>query len=241
MLRYCSFVTFYSFGLADAMRVLIGCEESTTIRTAFEVKGHDAWSCDLKVAPGKHIQNDILEVMQDDWDLFICHPPCTYLCSSGIHWRTVRPEREFLANEAKKFARKLWEAPIGMIALENPIGRLIEELGQASQIIQPYQFGEDASKATCLWLKELLPLKSTKIIEPNNRCKCEINWPEPKWCNFCGERTVKRWSNQSFKGQSRLGPSEQRSTIRSKTYNGIALAMAEQWSINDWLQSKEIF
>lgn len=142
----------------------------------------------------------------------IAHPPCTYLTVSGLHWNKRNPERAALTEEALDFVRLLLDAPIKHIALENPIGCISSRIRPPDQIIQPYQFGEDASKATCLWLKNLPPLQHTKYVEP---------------------RIVdgkKRWSNQTDSGQNRLGPSPDRWKIRSKTYQGIADAMADQWS-----------
>jgi hypothetical protein len=143
------------------------------------------------------------------WDLMIAHPPCTYLCSSGLHWNKRRPERAMQTEDALDFVRILLDAPIPHIALENPIGCISTRIRPPKQTIQPWQFGHAESKATCLWIKNLPPLEPTKIIAK----------PE------CGH-----WANQTPSGQNKLGPSEQRWKIRSVTYKGIADAMAEQWS-----------
>lgn len=196
------------------MKVLIGCEFSGRVRDAFRTRGHDAWSCDLLPAEGDptyHRQQDVLTLLDEGWDLAIFHPPCTYLCGSGLHWNKRRPERARLTEDALDFVSKLLNAPIGKIALENPIGILSTRIRRPDQIIQPYQFGEDASKATCLWLKDLPHLQETKRVPP---------------------RVVdgkKRWANQTDSGQNRLGPSDDRWKLRSATYQGIADAMAAQW------------
>lgn len=195
------------------MRVLVACEYSGRVRDAFLARGHDAMSCDLlpTEAPGPHYQGDVFDIINDGWDLMIAHPPCTYLCSSGLHWNKRRPERAALTEEALAFVSRLLDAPIKRIALENPIGCIGTRIRKPEQIIQPWMFGDDASKATCLWLKGLMPLYPTNIVEP---------------------RIVdgkKRWGNQTDSGQNKLPPSEDRWKIRSETYLGIANAMASQW------------
>jgi hypothetical protein len=188
----------------------VACEFSGAVRDAFRALGHDAWSCDLlpAEAPGPHIQGDVLQALGEGWDLMIAHPPCTYLASSGLHWNTRRPERAALTEEALAFVLALADAPIPRIAVENPIGCLSTRWRKPDQIIQPWQFGHDASKATCLWLKGLPPLQPTDVLP--------------------GGRTARR-ANQTASGQNRLGPSPTRWKERSVTYAGIARAMAEQW------------
>ena len=196
------------------MRVLVACEYSGVVRDAFIRAGHDAMSCDLLDSEsdfGPHHTGDVLNVLNEGWDLMIAHPPCTYLCSSGLHWNKKRPERAALTEEALEFVKKLWLANIGKIAIENPIGCLSTRLCKPTQIIQPYNFGHDASKSTCLWLKNLPKLKMTDYIPPRI---------------VSGKR---RWGNQTDSGQNRLGPSEDRWKLRSITYFGIAEAMASQW------------
>jgi hypothetical protein len=195
------------------MRVLIACEYSGTVRDAFRAAGHDAMSCDLLPTdkPGPHYQGDVFDIIRDNWDMMIAHPPCTYLCSSGLHWNKRRPERAAQTEAALAFVEALLDAPIPRIALENPIGCIGTRIRKADQTIQPWQFGHDASKATCLWLKNLPPLTPTQIIAPrliNGR---------------------KRWGNQTDSGQNKLPPSADRWKIRSATYQGIADAMAAQW------------
>jgi hypothetical protein len=146
------------------------------------------------------------------WDLAIFHPPCTYLTSSGLHWNKRNAEREQKTLESLDFVRMLLSLPIQRIALENPIGRIGTAIRKADQVIQPYDFGHDASKATCLWLKGLPLLRPTFLVPPR----------------IVGNK--RRWANQTDSGQNKLGPSEDRWKIRSYTYPGIASAMAQQWS-----------
>lgn len=198
------------------MNVRIVCESSGVVRRAFRARGHNARSCDLLPAVDGsefHDQCDAREVLYDGWaDLLIAHPPCTYLAVSGMH-RTVRGLRDpRLTEDALAFVRLLLDAPIPCIALENPVSVISTRIRKPSQIIQPYQFGHDASKATCLWLKNLPLLKPTAYVEP-------------RWVNG-----KPRWSNQTDNGQNRLPPSEDRWRLRSETYAGIAAAMAAQWS-----------
>ena len=196
------------------MRVLVACEYSGTVRDAFIAAGHNAMSCDLLPTdqPGNHYQGNVLDILDQDWDLMIAHPPCTYLCSSGLHWNKKQPERELKTTEAVEFVRLLLSAPIPLIALENPVGRISTAIRKPDQYIQPHQFGADASKKTGLWLKGLPKLEPTEMVEP-------------RWVN--GKA---RWSNQTDGGWNRLPPSEDRWKLRSTTYEGIARAMAEQWS-----------
>lgn len=196
------------------MRVLIACEYSGTVRDAFRAMGHDAWSCDLLATdadPAFHYQGDVSDIINDGWDLMVAHPPCTYLCSSGLHWNKRVPGRAQLTEDALDFVRFLLEAPIPRIALENPIGCISTRIRKPDQTIQPWQFGHDASKATCLWLKNLPKLTPMNIVEPR----------------IVGGK--KRWANQTDSGQNRLPPSDDRWKIRSETYAGIAKAMAGQW------------
>lgn len=197
------------------MRVLVACEFSGTVRDAFTRRGHYALSCDLlpTESPGPHYQGDVRDVLGGDWDLMIAHPPCTYLSSSGLHWNKRRPERAVCTEEAIAFARLLWKAPISRICVENPIGCLSTRMAKPTQIVQPHQFGHDASKATCLWLKGLPALVPTEHVPPR------MVDGKP------------RWANQTDSGQNRLGPSADRWALRSLTYPGLAEAMADQWSL----------
>lgn len=216
-------------------RVLIGCESSGIVRDAFSAIGCKAWSCDLLPTerPGNHIQGDVLEVMDEDWDLFIVHPSCQYLSSSGLHRNKNNPERTAKTEEAVEFAKKVFAAKSKRVCMENPVGRLGTTIGKASQIIQPYNFGHDASKTTCLWLRGLPLLTPTKFIEPRWVC-CGETLPEGvgKYCcpNCNGEnKPLQRWANQTDSGQNRLSPSADRWKDRSRTYQGIADAFADQW------------
>lgn len=142
------------------MKVLIACEFSGVVRDAFLARGHDAMSCDLlpSVTPGPHHVGDVREILGDGWDLMIAHPPCTYLSSSGMHWTTRGLRDPQLTEDALDFVRALLDAPVPRIALENPIGCISTRIRKPDQIIQPWQFCHDASKATCLWLKGLAHL-----------------------------------------------------------------------------------
>ena len=199
-----------------AMRVLVACEFSGTVRRAFANRGHECYSCDLLPAEDderdRHLLCDVSDILQPNrWDLMIAHPPCTYLSVSGLHWNKRRPERAELTERALEFVLRLLEAPIPRIALENPIGVISTRIRPPDQIIQPHQFGHDASKATCLWLKGLPKLQPTGLVLPRM-----VNGRP-------------RWGNQTDSGQNRLGPSEDRWKLRSITYTGIAEAMSEQW------------
>ena len=196
------------------MNILVACEYSGTVRDAFIRAGHTAMSCDLLPtdAAGPHYQGDVFDIINDGWDMMIAHPPCTYLCSSGLHWNKRIPNRQAQTDDALEFVRRLLDAPIEKIALENPIGCISTQIRKPNQTIQPWQFGHDASKSTCLWLKNLPLLVATDAIAPR--------LVEGK----------KRWANQTDSGQNRLPPSEDRWKIRSETYRGIADAMAAQWS-----------
>jgi hypothetical protein len=188
----------------------VACEFSGVVREAFRRRGHDAWSCDLLPAEDGskfHLRGDVRDYL-GSWDLMIAHPPCTYLASSGLHWNLRRPDRAVLTEEALVFVRELLDAPIQKIVLENPVGCISTRIRKPDQIIHPWQFGEDASKATCLWLKNLPPLTPTNELS--------------------GGRKARR-ANQTPSGQNKLGPSPNRAKERSRTYQGIADAMAEQW------------
>jgi site-specific DNA-cytosine methylase len=196
------------------MRVLVACESSGVVRRAFASRGHDAWSCDLLPADDaaeNHLLGDVREHCGAGWDLMIAHPPCTYLSVSGMHWtrRGLRDPR--LTEDALDFVRLLMAAPIPKIAIENPVGVISTRIGKPTQIVQPYQFGDDASKKTALWLKNLPPLRPTAFVEPR----------------IVNEKP--RWANQTDSGQNRLAPSPDRWKKRSETYAGIAAAMADQW------------
>jgi hypothetical protein len=196
------------------MRVLVACECSGEVRNAFSALGHDAYSCDIKPSEtlGNHIQGDVSNVLNQHWDLIIAHPPCTYLCVSGLHWNNKRPERAQKTMEALEFAKLFFNHPCEKIAIENPVSCISSKIRKPDQIIQPYDYGHDASKKTCLWLKGLPLLKATG-----------------PYVNPRLVKGKKRWSNQTDSGQNKLPPSDNRATLRSATYSGIAQAMANQW------------
>lgn len=193
------------------MRVLVACEYSGAVRNTFAALGWDAWSCDLLPtdAPGQHFQGDVRTMLTQKWDILLAFPPCTYLCSSGMHW-TVRGLRDpQLTEDALDFVKLLMDADVKHVAIENPVGAISTRIRKPDCIIHPWQHGHPESKTTCLWLKNLPALKPTNVIEkPANG----------------------RWENQCANGQNKLAPSPDRWKKRSKTYQGIADAMAEQWS-----------
>lgn len=195
------------------MKILLGCEESDTVRSEFEKLGHDAWSCDLIPSRNpdnkKHIQGDVLSVLDDGWDMAIFFPPCTYLTVSANKWYKDQPkrksgvlvgaERREARRQATNFFMELANCEIPKIAIENPIGIMSSFWRKPDQIIQPWQFGHGETKATCLWLKRLPLLSPTNIVDG---------------------REQKIW---------KMTPSADRARERSKTFQGIAKAMAQQW------------
>lgn len=197
------------------VKVLVACEYSGVVRDAFLARGHGAMSCDLlpTEVEGPHYQGDVRDVLHDGWDLMIAHPPCQYLASSGLHWNKRVPGRAEKTEDALAFVALLLDAPIPRIALENPVGCISTRIRRPDQVIQPYQFGADASKSTCLWLKNLVPLRPTNYVAPR-----VVNGRP-------------RWGNQTDSGQNKLAPSDTRWKDRSRTYPGIAAAMADQWGL----------
>jgi len=191
------------------MRVLVACEFSGVVRDAFRKRGHDAVSCDLLPSErsGPHIQDDVLNHLEG-WDLIIAHPPCTHLSKAGAaHWKR-KPAH--LQVEAIAFVLKLMRAPAQRIAVENPVGKLNTAVRKPDQIIHPYQFGEPWMKETCLWLKGLPLLLATAMIEPKG------NWVRP------GNIRNRRFNRQPEGAKCDVKE-------RSRTFQGIADAMAEQW------------
>ena len=192
------------------MKVLVACEYSGIVREAFALKGHDAWSCDLLSTDqpsDKHIQGDVLEIINNDWNLIIAHPPCTHLSVSGAA-RWAEKVADGRQQAAIKFVEDIWNANCPFIAIENPVGALSSrsKLGKATQYIQPYEFGHAEQKKTGLWLKGLPKLIPTDVIDVSNL-------PD----------------NQRQRLHY-LPPSKDRWKIRSTTFQGIANAMADQWS-----------
>lgn len=195
--------------MPTTLRVLVACEYSGVVREAFRKLGHDAWSCDLLPSEDSspfHIQGDVIAELGKGWDLMIAHPPCTYLAASGMHWTTRGLRDPKLTDEALDFVGKLLDAPIKYVALENPVGVISSRIRKPDQYVHPWMFGDDASKKTGLWLKNLPSLVPTNILVKD------------------------RYSNQTPSGQNKLGPSADRWKERSRTYQGIADAMAQQWS-----------
>lgn len=188
------------------MRVLIGCEESQEVCKAFRAKGHEAYSCDLQECSGGrpewHIKGSIVNELYKEWDLVIAHPPCTRLSNSGVRWLTERDLWQDMYFACEFFNQfQTYALNGGKVCIENPIPHkyAVEYIGKYTQIIQPWQFGHPESKATCLWLYNLPELIPTDVVTG---------------------REQKVW---------RMAPSADRSKLRSKTYPGIAKAMAEQW------------
>lgn len=228
------------------MKIIVGCEKSQAVTAAFRKKGHEAYSCDLQKTSGLHpewhIQENILNVINGGcfplgndykmdeiivykWDMGIFFPDCTYLtCSAEWAYKDppyhqkIKPgtlvgiERKWARMAASEFFMALYNCKIPSIAIENPIGVMSSLFRKPDQIIQPYNFGDDASKSTCLWLKNLPRLNNTKYVEPRI-----VNG-------------LKRWSNQTDSGHNKLSPSDNRAELRSKTFPGIASAMANTWN-----------
>lgn len=198
------------------MNILIGGETSGMIRDAFRRRGFNAMSCDLlpSSTPGPHYEGDMRDVICSYWDLAIFHPSCQYLCGSGIHWNN-RGRGWDETEKALDFVRYLMAAPIRRKVIENPVGVISSRIRPASQYIQPYDFGDDASKKTGLWL-EGLPL-----LIPTERIAGRMVMYKGKM--------VERWANQTDSGQNKLPPSADRWQLRSETYPGIANAIADQY------------
>ena len=193
------------------MKVLIACEESQRVCTAFREKGHEAYSCDIEPCSGGHpewhIQDDVLKHLDKGWDLIIAHPPCTYLSNAGARFLypkgVLNQERLKKGLEAKEFFMKLYNANCPKICVENPVSSKIFDMPPHTQEIQPFEFGHPFKKKTRLWLKGLEPLKPTEIVEISESTKIAGNW-----------------FNKGGKDRQKN---------RSKTFEGIAKAMAEQW------------
>ena len=203
------------------MRVLVACEESQRVCVAFRNKGHEAYSCDILECSGGHpewhIKDDVLKHLNDNWDLIIAHPPCTYLTVSANKYYNVEKywnkaeERKKERQKAIEFFMQFTELKCPRVCIENPIGVMSSLYCKPTQIIQPYQFGHSERKATCLWLKGLPALKPTNIVTPDI-------------IKLKSGKTDSRLHYETLKL-----PSEERAKMRSKTFEGIAKAMAEQW------------
>lgn len=232
------------------MNVLIACEESQTVCKAFRARGVNAYSCDILPSSGGHpewhFNCDVFEIIDNNggklengeecfldgsWDLMVAHPPCTFLAVSGARWyyhpedkhlptekrrpHPRFPDRAKHRDEALDFFIQLLEAPIERIAVENPVGIVSTKYRKPDQTVHPWMFGDEASKATCLWLKNLPELKPTKIVGKGERVVLSSGRSLPKWYSDSFHTSI---------------PTEMRRTLRSKTFQGFAEAIAEQWS-----------
>jgi len=228
------------------MRVLVACEESQTITKAFRKLGHEAFSCDLLPCSGGHpewhFQQDVFTVLDQGWDLMVAHPPCTMIAGSSVQWLS-HPEDKHLPFEHRRphpkyptrrdemlqsieFVKALYNCNIERVAIENPVGLLGSRWRKADQIIQPYQFGDEATKTTCLWLKNLPPLKHTNVVSKGERTVFASGKSHPKWY-------ADALANAKTK--------QERQTLRSKTFPGIADAIADQWSRSMSVQGELAF
>lgn len=194
-----------SLELSKRLKILVACEYSGVVRDAFRKLGHDAWSCDIlpcDADPTYHYQCDVLTLLDKGWDMMIAHPPCTHLAVSGAkHFKEKIADGRQQA--ALDFVQKLMDAPVERIMIENPVSIISTRIRKPDQIIQPYQYGDPSKKTTCLWLKNLPKLIPTNIVEPNMK---------------------------TYKDGSRFSADYGWSNKRNKTYQGIADAMASQWS-----------
>lgn len=210
------------------MRVLVACEESQAITKELRELGHEAFSCDLLPCSGGHpewhYQQDVFEVINEDWDMMIAHPPCTYLAVSGARWLynkdgSKNKDRWKKQAEALEFVQRLMDAPIDKIAIENPISVISSQIRKPDQIVQPWMFGDKAQKSTCLWLKNLPLLEPTNIVEKGEfvefTSKKGVKKKQPKWY---------------FDALKNAKTTDERRTLRSKTFKGMAKAIANQWT-----------
>lgn len=210
------------------MRILVACEESQAITKELRILGHQAFSCDLLPCSGGHpewhYQQDVFEVIGKGWDMMIAHPPCTYLAVSGARWMynkdgSINQDRLKNQNEALDFVQRLMDVNIDKIAIENPISVISSKIKKPNQIVQPFMFGDKAQKSTCLWLKNLPNLEPTDIVDKGEfvefTSKKGVKKKQPKWY---------------FDALKQAKSPEERRTLRSKTFKGMAEAMANQWT-----------
>ena len=198
------------------MKILVACEFSGIVREAFRKRGHDAWSCDLlpsEIPSPYHIQDDVLNHLDEGWDMMIAHPPCTHLAVSGARWFTEGKKDWKLQRDAIEFVKKLMDAPIQRIAIENPVSVISTYIRKPDQIVNPYFFGDPVPKKTCLWLKGLPILQPTNIVQPEF---------------VIGKRDGKKYSKVHYYTPNM----PDRWKIRSRTFQGFANAMADQWGSN---------
>lgn len=205
------------------MRVLVGCEYSAIVREAFRKRGHYALSCDLDDTdiPGNHYKGDIFDVLDEGWDLAIFFPPCTYLTTTANRHFLNNPDRWEKRLEAAKFAHSLFNCSIPRIAMENPKGVLSTYIGKPDQIIHPYYFGSSIPKTTCLWLKNLPPLRWSDV----NTLFEKKTSVEPEYLEYNSKRTKSGKSRYSVFGKLGSGHGKE----RSKFFPEVAEAMADQW------------
>jgi site-specific DNA-cytosine methylase len=205
------------------MRVLVACEESQTITKEFRALGHEAYSCDLLDCSGGHpewhLQGDVSLFVDKDWDLMIAHPPCTYLSVSGARWMynkdgSINTDRQTNQNLALDFVDYLMAVNIPRIAIENPVSVISTLIRKPDQIIQPWMFGDEATKTTCLWLKNLPKLEPTNVVGKGERTIFKSGKSHPKW-----------YADALANAKT----AAERRTLRSKTFPGIAKAIAQQW------------
>jgi hypothetical protein len=205
------------------MKVLVACEESQIVTKEFRLLGHEAYSCDIISCSGGHpewhLQGDVFLFINRDWDLMIAHPPCTYLSVSGARWLynkdgSINTERRLNQAKALDFVSQLMDSDIPRIAIENPVSAISSMIRRPDQIVQPYMFGDEATKTTCLWLKNLPKLEPINIVGKGERTVFKSGKSHPKW-----------YADALAEAKS----AEERRTLRSKTFSGFARAMASQW------------
>ena len=202
-------------------KILIACEESQAVTKEFRRLGHESYSCDILPCSGGHpewhLQSDVTEILKEEWDMIIAFPPCTYLTVTGNQWFNIKKygdkaiKRHADRKDAINFFM-LFATSANKVAIENPIGVMSSEWRKPDQIVNPYEFGDPYEKKTCLWLKGLPKLKTTNIVKPPERTKFKSGRTMPSWY-------AEAWSL----------PKEERAKLRSKTFPGIAKAMATQW------------
>tara|TARA_R100001530_G_scaffold36387_1_gene28297 strand:+ start:487 stop:1140 length:654 start_codon:yes stop_codon:yes gene_type:complete len=215
------------------MRILVGCEESQAVTKELRKLGHEAFSCDILPCSGGypewHIKENIIPILKENWDMLIAFPPCTHLATSGAR-HFAQKIKDGRQQQGIDFFMEMINAPIERIAVENPIGIMSSKFRKPDQIIQPWQFGDKAQKSTCLWLKNLPKLKPTNIVEKGEFFE---------FTSKKGEK--KRMPLWYYEALQKAKTPEERSTLRSKTFLGIAKAMAEQWTKGKFLKQLNIF
>jgi len=200
------------------VKILVACEFSGTVRDAFTAKGHDAMSCDLlpTESPGKHYQGDVFDIIEDGWDMMIAFPPCTHLAVSGASWFEQK-RADGRQQEGIDLFMKIANSLVNKIAIENPVGIMSSLWREPDQIIQPYYFGDEVQKTTCLWLKNLPPLKH---FSNDDLFDCKTHVGKGEFVTFASGKRMHKFHAEKW-GDGHA---------RSKTFPGIANAMAEQWS-----------